>query len=47
MLKRVEAEIGHPRGFRVIVDAEDAAFVAEFVYDNRAQEATLSALLDS
>ena len=47
MLKRVEAEVSHSCGFRVIVDAEDAALVAEFICNRRAQETTLSALLDS
>ena len=31
MLQRIEPEVSHARGFRVAVDAEDAALFVEFV----------------
>jgi hypothetical protein len=34
MLQRVEAEIGHARGFRVAVDAEDATFLVQLVCED-------------
>ena len=32
MLQRIEAEIDEARSFRMSIDAEDAAFLAEFVF---------------